>query len=74
MRRVLKGKTIWVKYLKKHKLLLPMLRCRNFRSKKMIIINSFSATRPATDYTQRVIAKFPGVSIPLESNLILWQH
>jgi starch phosphorylase len=33
-----------------------------------------SATRPATDYTPRVIPKFPGVSIPLETNLILWQH
>ena len=33
-----------------------------------------SATSPATDYTPRVIPNFPGVSIPLETNLILWQH
>ena len=33
-----------------------------------------SSSRPATDYTPRVIPKFPGVSIPLETNLILWQH
>jgi len=32
------------------------------------------ATRPATDYTPRVIPNFPGVSVPLETNLILWQR
>lgn len=32
------------------------------------------ATRPASDFTPRIIPKFPGVSVPLEMNLILWQH
>ena len=32
------------------------------------------ATRAATDYTPRIIPNFPGVSIPLETSLILWQH
>jgi starch phosphorylase len=33
-----------------------------------------SATRPASDYTARIIAFHSGVAIPLESTLILWQH
>jgi len=33
-----------------------------------------SATRPAADYTPRVIPNFPGVSVPLETTLILWQR
>jgi starch phosphorylase len=32
------------------------------------------ATRPATDYTARVIPYFPGVEIPLETARILWQR
>jgi starch phosphorylase len=32
------------------------------------------ATRPANDFTPRIIPKFPGVAVPLEMNLILWQH
>jgi starch phosphorylase len=32
------------------------------------------ATRPAADFTPRIIPRFPGVSVPLEINLILWQH
>ena len=35
---------------------------------------SVSSGRPATDYTTRVIPTLPGVSVPLETNLILWQH
>ena len=35
---------------------------------------SVSSGRPATDYTPRVIPNLPGVSVPLETNLILWQH
>ena len=30
--------------------------------------------RPASDYTPRAIPDLPGVSVPLESNLITWQH
>ncbi len=33
-----------------------------------------SASRPATDYTPRVVPNFPGVAVPLETALILWQH
>jgi starch phosphorylase len=32
------------------------------------------ATRPATDYTARVIPRHDGVAIPLENNFILWQR
>jgi len=35
---------------------------------------SVNSTRPATDYTPRAIPNLPGVSVPLESPLILWQH
>jgi len=33
-----------------------------------------SATRPATDYTARVLPHYDGVAIPLEANHILWQR
>jgi starch phosphorylase len=33
-----------------------------------------SASRSATDYTARAIPNFPGLSVPLETALILWQH
>jgi starch phosphorylase len=32
------------------------------------------ATRPATDYTTRVIPRWPGVTVPLEAAYILWQR
>ena len=32
------------------------------------------ATRPAGDFTPRIIPYFPGVAVPLEIPLILWQH
>ena len=32
-----------------------------------------SAARPATDYTARVIPRYAGVAVPLESLRILWQ-
>jgi starch phosphorylase len=32
------------------------------------------ASRPATDYTPRIIPNFQGISVPLENNMILWQH
>jgi starch phosphorylase len=35
---------------------------------------SVSSGRPATDYTPRIIPNLPGVSVPLEINLILWLH
>ncbi|MFZ1547230.1 MAG: alpha-glucan family phosphorylase [Candidatus Nitrotoga sp.] len=33
-----------------------------------------SATRPAADFTARIIPYFPGVSVPLETAHILWQR
>jgi starch phosphorylase len=33
-----------------------------------------SASRSAMDYTPRVMPNFPGLSVPLENNMILWQH
>ena len=35
---------------------------------------SVNSSRPATDYTPRVIPHLPGLSVPLETALILWQH
>jgi glycogen phosphorylase len=35
---------------------------------------SVPATRPATDYTPRVVPHFPGVAVPLEAGQILWQR
>ncbi len=32
------------------------------------------ATRPAGDFTPRLIPYFPGVAVPLEISLILWHH
>jgi len=32
------------------------------------------SSRPASDYTPRVIPNLPGVSVPLETALIIWQH
>jgi glycogen phosphorylase len=33
-----------------------------------------AATRPANDYTPRVIPYHPAVAVPLEASQILWQH
>ena len=33
-----------------------------------------SATRPAADYTARLIPRFAGVAVPLECSRILWQR
>jgi starch phosphorylase len=32
------------------------------------------ATRPAADYTARVVPQYPGVAVPLEAGRILWQR
>jgi starch phosphorylase len=34
----------------------------------------FPATRPASDFTPRVVPRFKGVAVPIEANLILWHH
>ena len=36
--------------------------------------STVSATRPATDYTARVIPHYDGVAVPLEAEQILWQR
>jgi starch phosphorylase len=33
-----------------------------------------SSERPASDYTPRALTEIAGVSVPLESTLIIWQH
>jgi starch phosphorylase len=33
-----------------------------------------SATRPASDYTARIIPHHPNASVPLEARQILWQR
>jgi starch phosphorylase len=33
-----------------------------------------TTTRPAGDYTIRIIPNYENISVPLENNLILWQH
>jgi glycogen phosphorylase len=35
---------------------------------------SVPASRPATDYTPRIVPHFPGVAVPLEEGQILWQR
>ena len=35
---------------------------------------SIDSVRPSSDYTVRIIPFFDGVSVPLETNLILWQR
>ena len=31
-------------------------------------------SRPVGDYTARIIPNYENISVPLEDNLILWQH
>jgi starch phosphorylase len=33
-----------------------------------------SAARPAADYTVRLVPRFDGLAVPLETDLILWQR
>jgi starch phosphorylase len=35
---------------------------------------SVPATRPATDYTPRIVPHFPRAAVPLEASQILWQR
>ncbi len=32
------------------------------------------STRPASEYTPRIVPRLPGVAVPLEASQILWQH
>jgi glycogen phosphorylase len=36
--------------------------------------SAVGTTRPASDYTVRIVPYYEGVSVPLEINLIQWQH
>lgn len=51
----------------------------DFRKKKDVLKQSkesalIGSARPASDFTPRILPNFHGVSVPLEANLILWQH
>jgi glycogen phosphorylase len=35
---------------------------------------SVSATRPASEYTPRIVAHFPHATVPLEASQIIWQR
>jgi glycogen phosphorylase len=39
-----------------------------------VYIASVPASRPARDYTARIVPDFPTVDVPLEAPYILWQH
>ena len=43
-------------------------------AKSHVYRGSVPATRPATDYTPRILPHFPNVSVPLEASQILWQR
>jgi starch phosphorylase len=43
-------------------------------NKPHVYQTTVSASRSATDYTPRVIPNIPGLSVPLETSMILWQH
>jgi glycogen phosphorylase len=53
---------------------MKMINHEKVSNKPYIYQSTISGTRPVSDFTPRVIPKFPGVSVPLETNLILWQH
>ena len=33
-----------------------------------------NTSRPTVHYTLRIVPSYEGISVPLEDNLILWQH
>jgi starch phosphorylase len=39
-----------------------------------IFSTQIPATRPASDYTARILPQFAGVAVPLEASQILWQR
>ena len=41
---------------------------------RVIYQASVTATRPATDYTARIVPRFAGVAVPLEAGPSLWQR
>ena len=52
-----------------------MRRSRQQRAAKWHVYSAqVAATRPATDYTARLIPQCPGVAVPLEAARILWQR
>jgi starch phosphorylase len=53
---------------------MKMINHEKVSNKPYIYQLTISGTRPVSDFTPRVIPKSPGVSVPLETNLILWQH
>ena len=57
-------------------LIQEMKRCQNDGGVGSGVHYTFSTStlRPASDYTPRVIPNIKGLSVPLETNLILWQR
>jgi len=44
------------------------------RERGYVYTAQVSASRPAHDFTPRIIPHHPGVAVPLELSLILWQR
>jgi glycogen phosphorylase len=55
---------------------VTMMRLRQEQdaAKRYVYSAQVSATRPAADYTARLIPRCPGVAVPLEAARILWQR
>lgn len=47
---------------------------QSFQNGGFIYAAKVITTRPATDYTIRIIPNYENISVPLENNLILWQR
>lgn len=53
----------------------PMTRVKHQESEEACVYSArVPSTRPASDYTPRLIPHRPGVSVPLEASQILWQR
>ena len=53
----------------------PMTRVKHQESAEACVYSArVPSTRPASDYTPRLIPHHPGVSVPLEASQILWQR
>jgi len=54
--------------------IIKMERSTEQREDEDMYHTKVSTTRPASDYTVRIVPYYEGVSVPLEINLIQWQH
>jgi hypothetical protein len=53
---------------------LKLIKQQEETIKPNIYHTTVPATRPATDFTPRIIPVFSGVLVPLETTAILWQR